>query len=176
MAGQIADRPPAVALAYVDQVRHHGRECPDAQVAIQKQRGDVRAIDGVVMTFVNITGRRRSGAASEQLGLIIDEGFSEVYVCDGETQRFSNVNSVARTALGYTMDELRRLAPPDIEHTSSPSAYKENIERLSGHLERAAFETNHRRKDGTHYPVEVRLARIADPPLIVTNAREIVRK
>jgi two-component system CheB/CheR fusion protein len=143
---------------------------------IRPYRSIDNVIDGVVMTFVDITGRRRSGAASEQLGLIIEEGFSEVYVCDGETLRFSNVNSVARTALGYTMDELRRLAPPDIEHTSSPSAYKENIERLGRHLERAAFETNHRRKDGTHYPVEVRLVRIADPPLIVTNTREIVRK
>jgi two-component system, chemotaxis family, CheB/CheR fusion protein len=82
---------------------------------IRPYRSIDNVIDGVVMTFIDITGRRRSGAASHQLGLIIEDSFSEVFVCDGETLRFSNVNSVARNNLGYTMDELRRLTLTDIE-------------------------------------------------------------
>jgi two-component system, chemotaxis family, CheB/CheR fusion protein len=137
-------------------------------------------IDGVVMTFVDITGGRRAGAASEQLGLIIEEGFSEVYVCDGETLRFTSVNSIARDKLGYTLDELRRITPSDIESRavdSEHSAYAKNIERLrSGQQQLASFETNHRRKDGSLYPVEVRLVRIADPPLIVVNATDLTTR
>jgi two-component system, chemotaxis family, CheB/CheR fusion protein len=140
---------------------------------IRPYRSIDNVIDGVVMTFIDITGRRRSGAASHQLGLIIEDSFSEVYVCDGETLRFSNVNAVARERLGYTMDELRRLSLTEIEHPASRSVYQANIERLrSGKRQRVSFKTSHRRKDGSPYPVEVNLVRIAEPPLIVAYARD----
>jgi PAS domain S-box-containing protein len=124
-------------------------------------------IDGVVMTFVDITGRRRSGAASEQLGSIIEDGFQEVYVCDSETLRFIHVSRSARDNLGYSMDELRGLGPPDID--TETGSFKKRIKRLRAGTKPTSYETVHRRKDGSQYPVEVRLSRVDDPPMIVAH-------
>jgi two-component system, chemotaxis family, CheB/CheR fusion protein len=126
-------------------------------------------IDGVVMTFVNITGRRRSGAASEQLGLIIEDGFQEVYVCDSETLRFVHVSRSARENLGYSVDELRALGPADIAPEMPMDTLNKRIKRLRAGGKPISYKTAHRRKDGSQYPVDVRLSRVSDPPLIVAH-------
>jgi len=134
---------------------------------IRPYRSIDNVIDGVVMTFVDTTGRRRSGAASEQLGTIIEDGFQEVYVCDGETLRFIHVSRSARDNLGYSMDELRGLGPPDID--TETGSFKKRIKRLRAGTKPTSYETVHRRKDGSQYPVEVRLSRVDDPPMIVAH-------
>ena len=135
---------------------------------IRPYRSIDNVIDGVVMTFVDITGRRRSGAASEQLGLVIEDGFQEVYVCDGETLRFIHVSRSARDNLGYSLDELRTLGPPDIKPETGP--FKKSIERLQAGGKPVSYQTVHRRKDGSQYPVDVRLSRVDDPPMIIIHA------
>jgi two-component system, chemotaxis family, CheB/CheR fusion protein len=126
-------------------------------------------IDGVVMTFVDVTGRRRSGAASEQLGLIIEDSFQEVYVCDSETLRFIHASRGARENLGYSVDELRALGPADIAPEIPMETFKRRIKRLKPGSKPVRYTTAHRRKDGSQYPVHVRLSRINDPPLIVAH-------
>ena len=130
-------------------------------------------IDGVVMTFVDITGRRRSGAASEQLGPIIEDGFNEVYVSDSETLRFIHVSRSARDNLGYSLDELRALGPPDIE--AETGSLKRAIKRLRGGSKLVNYKAVHRRKDGSQYSVDVRLSRVDDPPLIVAHVLPTTR-
>ena len=76
---------------------------------IRPYRSVDNVIDGVGMTFVDITGRMRVVAASEQVGLIMEDGFQEVYVCDSETLRFIHVSKSARDNLGYGLDELPQL-------------------------------------------------------------------
>ncbi len=136
---------------------------------IRPYRSIDTVIDGVVMTFVDITGRRRSGAASEQLGLIIEDGFQEVYVCDSETLRFIHASRGARENLGYSVDELRALGPADIAPEMPMEALNKRVKRLRAGGKPVTYKTVHRRKDGSQYPVDVRLSRINDPPLIVAH-------
>jgi PAS domain S-box-containing protein len=138
---------------------------------IRPYRSIDNVIDGVVLIFVDITGRRRAGAASEQVSRIIEEGFDETYILDADTLRFSSVSRRAREHLGYSMDELRRLMPSDIEPEGASSGYRTQIDELTtGKADhRLTFKATHRRKDGSIYPVEARLVRIEDPPLIVIN-------
>jgi two-component system, chemotaxis family, CheB/CheR fusion protein len=134
---------------------------------IRPYRSVDNVIDGVVMTFVDITGRMRVVAASEQVGLIMEDGFQEVYVCDSETLRFIHVSKIARDNLGYSLEELRALGPPDIE--AGTGSFKKRIKRLQAGAKPLSYQTVHRRKDGSQYPVDVRLARVDDPPMIIVH-------
>ena len=47
VTGQVADRPAAVAVANIDQVRHRRCERPDPQVLVEEQRCNVRAVEEI---------------------------------------------------------------------------------------------------------------------------------
>jgi len=88
----------------------------------------------------------------------VEESLNEVYVFDAETLRFIHVNRGARENLGYSMTELEGLTPLDLKPEFTPEAFEQALEPLrSGETEVYQFETIHLRKDGSSYPVEVRL-------------------
>ncbi|MBI4515170.1 MAG: PAS domain S-box protein [Deltaproteobacteria bacterium] len=89
---------------------------------------------------------------------VIARSLNEVYVFDPETLRFSFVNAGACRNLGYTPDELARLTPLDLKPEFTEEAFRAMVAPLrSGEREVLVFETVHRRKDGSDYPVEVHL-------------------
>lgn len=144
---------------------------------IRPYRSIDNVIDGVVMVFLDITGRRRAGSATERLAPIVEDCFHEIYIMDSETLRFTTVNKSARQNLGYTMGELRRLTPAAIEAQASTSVYGHHIQRLSGkNRQGRSFKTSHRRKDGSQYKVDVRLSCLTDPPLIVANVMDLTAR
>jgi diguanylate cyclase (GGDEF)-like protein/PAS domain S-box-containing protein len=56
------------------------------------------------------------------------------------------------------MEELRRLTPLDLKPEITPQSFKEKLKPLrDGSQEQIVFETVHKRKDGSHYDVEVYL-------------------
>jgi len=66
-----------------------------------------------------------------------------------------DVNRQACEALGYAREELVGMHPRDFDHGLGPA----DIGRLAGRARASGvvtFETRHRRKDGTEFPVEIR--------------------
>src|SRR5439155_7754340 len=66
-----------------------------------------------------------------------------------------DVNCQACASLGYTREELVGKIPPDFDPDATPAL----LEKLAASLnagEPVAFESRHRRKDGTLFPVDVR--------------------
>lgn len=105
---------------------------------------------------------RRQGLVSQQrliwLQGLIDRSLNEVYVFDSQTLRFRYVNEGARLNLGYSQAELETLTPVDIKPEFSGQEFNRLLQPLrDGSKERLVFETFHRRKDGSQYPVEVHL-------------------
>lgn len=89
---------------------------------------------------------------------IYENSTSELYVFDPETLKFIKVNKSARMNLRYTEDELLNMTPIEIK----PEFTKESFVRLispllEGKMPEVSFETIHRRKDGTTYPVKIKL-------------------
>ena len=101
---------------------------------------------------------------------ILTDSFEEIYLFDADTLLFIQVSRGALDNLGYSMKEMRRLTAADIKPDLSRAEFEAMIAPLlRGEEDLLVFETRHRRKDGSLYPVEVRLqlAREASPPVFI---------
>ncbi len=106
----------------------------------------------------DITKHRQIENVTARLGRILDQSANEIYVFDATTLRFSQVSQGARENLGYSMEELESLTPVDLKPEFTQKMFAKLIEPLrNGEKEYIAFETVHRRKNGSLYPVEARL-------------------
>jgi PAS domain S-box-containing protein len=88
-----------------------------------------------------------------------------------------DVNRQACTSLGYTRAELLGKTPFDFDPDAAPDFFRRVGERL-GTGETVAFDTRHRRKDGSVFPVEIRLRRFqaGDHPVGLALARDITER
>lgn len=127
----------------------------------------------------DITVRKEAESLNTRLGRIIEQSISEVYVFDVKTLRFITVNRGARENIGYTMEELKTLTPLDIK----PEITRRKFMRLTkplrdGRREELAFETVHKRKDGSTYDVEVRLQLMGfeTPPVFVASIEDVTER
>ena len=107
--------------------------------------------------------RLAAATLNERLGRIVEGSVSEAYVFDGQTCRFELVNRGARENLGYTMDELTGMTPWDIKPELTRDSFLEMVQPLlTGAQPVLEFETVHQRKDGSVYPVAVKLQYFPD--------------
>jgi len=89
---------------------------------------------------------------------VVENSLNEIYVFHPENLKFIMVNRGARENLGYTMAELADMTPLDLKPEFKPENFRKLIGPLTeGRQEKIKFNTVHRRKDGSLYPVEVHL-------------------
>ena len=100
------------------------------------------------------------------------DGYWVVAPADG---RIVEVNQVYARYSGYTRDELLQMRVSDIEGLEDPAAVAARIARIaSGGHDR--FETIHRRKDGSTWPVEITVTLARDTGLFYVFARDITER
>ncbi len=119
------------------------------------------------------------GLSLSRLGQIIEQSINEIYVFDAETLNFIFVNEGARNNLGYSLDELSKLTPIDIKPEFTSLKFNELIKPLrSGGDKAVIFETVHKRKDDSVYPVEVHLQFSGDeePAIFVAIILDITNR
>jgi PAS domain S-box-containing protein len=107
---------------------------------------------------------------------LIDQTTDAIEVVDPETLCFLDVNDKSCRDLGYTRDELLSLKVQDIDHGVDESRMARIAEELkqSGSV---IFESLHRRKDGSTYPVEVNITHVAlDRSYNVNVVRDITER
>jgi two-component system cell cycle sensor histidine kinase/response regulator CckA len=115
-------------------------------------------------------------AAEARLGRLLDESSDEIHLLDAETLRFVHTNATARRNLGYSESELSRMTPADLQSEFTSDAVVALLEPLrTGERDEFRIETYQRRKDGSTYPVEVRLrmARSEQPQVFISVVRDI---
>ncbi len=106
----------------------------------------------------DITQRKQSEERAEYFGKILDESVNELYIFDAETLMFLQANKGALRNLGYTMSEMSTMTPVHVKPEFTQDLFLELLEPLRGGIsQKVDFRTNHRRKNGTTYPVEVHL-------------------
>jgi PAS domain S-box-containing protein len=110
---------------------------------------------------------RRAEVLAQQFGQLLRSSFNEIYLFDAESLRFLQVSEGAKKNLGYSGDELQQLTPLDLKPSFTRKSFGKLLAPLTGGKQQTLlFETVHRRKDGTTYPVEVRLQLIVQEPRI----------
>lgn len=113
------------------------------------------------------------------LGEILDNSWNEIYVFDAGTLKFIRVNRGARENLGYSMAELHDLTPVDLKPSFTVEGFVRELEPLrGGEAGQVRFETEHKRKDGSFYPVEVhvQLSLLDESPVFVAVILDITER
>lgn len=146
------------------------------QIEVRAQLIDWNGRPAVLNALVDVSGRKRAEDSEARLGRIIERSLNEVFTFDAESLLFLEVNLGARSNLGYTLEELRRMTPVDIKPEFDPEMFEEAIMPLrEGTLDKLVFETIHERKDGSAYNVEVHLQLMTEekPFVFVATIKDI---
>ncbi len=120
--------------------------------------------------------RLRAEAALAELGRVIDESEDELYVFELQTLRIVHVSRAATAHLGLTADALATRTILDVFNGMTLDELTTRVRPLHlREVEQVVFEHEHRRADGSTYPVETRVhvSHVREPPVFVAVAREI---
>jgi PAS domain S-box-containing protein len=106
---------------------------------------------------------------------ILQNSFNEIYLFDADSLRYLKTNDGALKNLGYSANELEQLTPLDIKPLYTRESFEVLIAPLRrGEQQSLRFETTHRRKDGTTYPVQVRFQLVeAESPVFLAIVQDI---
>ena len=89
---------------------------------------------------------------------VFDNSLNEIFIFDEETLQFSYANKGGLQNLGYDQEEFYEMTPLDILPEFDETTLRAFINSLlTGEESLLAFESFHKRKDGSLYPVEVHL-------------------
>jgi len=122
-----------------------------------------------------ITKRMQAETKLKLFRALLDNSSDAIEVLDPVTLRFLDINAAGCRALDYTREELLSMSIYDIDTAYSAAPQKVLAQlRESGH---ALFETIHRRKDGSTFPVEVNTVSVElDRPYLLAITRDITKR
>lgn len=132
----------------------------------------------VYATNRDITERKKAENRMKLFHDVLDLSSDAVLIMDGETARPVDFNRAAHEQLGYTREEMPDLSILDIIVTEPGSfIWKDRVKQVkeSGGL---IVERNHRRKDGSVFPVETALTvvEMEGKDYLVAVARDLTEK
>ncbi len=149
---------------------------------VHNEQNQLVAIQG---TARDITGQKQAAEAIALFRALVDHANDAIEVLDPETGRFLDANERCGQIHGYTREEYLALTVFEVD----PQFAVVGTKGWRGHLEVLerfgflVFETEHRRKDGSTFPVEVnasyvRLARHYIIAVVrdITERRQIERQ
>ncbi len=136
---------------------------------------DVETLQTIADEVWLVVQRRRAEREASRFSRVLEQSLNEIYIFDSKTLLFTMVNKGARLNLGYSMDELRGMTPPDIDPKFNFETLVKFLEPLrSGATEQVMATSIHRRKDGTCYNVEIHIQLMdEEPPVFVAMVQDI---
>ncbi len=112
---------------------------------------------GRIWVFRDITERKRTEESLKLFRTLLDKSNDAILIIDMATGQFSDVNEKACTDLGYNRSELLDMKVFDIDPNQTPEGFQLHIKE-SQQSNPTIFESLHRRKDGSTFPVEINVA------------------
>lgn len=112
-----------------------------------------------------VAGRTAELAASnaelQRFRDILDHSADAIFIVDRASLRFIDANQTACDRLGYSREELLRMGPHDIAPYLNKEMVAARLDEIIASPDRAGIvDSFHKRRDGSLYPVEVRLRAI----------------
>lgn len=153
----------------------HYRWIEDHLTALTNADGEIYELLG---GWIDITETKKVEQKNLMLGSMLDQSSNEIIVVDSRTLYFKHVNRGGVSNLGYCLDELVEMTLPDICPECDTDFFTHLLAPLiSGEKSQIYYETLHRRKDGSCYPVEVWLQlHHYDTDLLVAIALDITQR
>ncbi len=130
----------------------------------------------IVRVVRDITHRKQAEKQLKLFRTLLDNSSDAIEVLDPVTFHFVDMNETECRVLGYSREELLTMSVFDIDPNVSADSLKMiDVQlRQSG---RVRFETVHRRKDGSTFPVEISSSLIKlDKPYLLSIARDITER
>jgi PAS domain S-box-containing protein len=162
---ELGEKNPRVLMDYVPEtgyrlflVRHRlaSGEVRDVEVLAGILRFNGRPF--IHSIIHDVTEREEAFRERRLLYETIDASVSEVFIFSTQDHRFIYASRGARENLGFTMDELRNMTPLDLKKDMKPYPFAQILDELSsGRKNLVVFRTAHYRKNGSSYPVEVKI-------------------
>ena len=145
-------------------------------VTVVAENGRAVKLRGILL---DITQSKRSEEALLLFRTLIDHTTDAIEVIDPATSRFLDVNETACRTHGYTRAEFLALSVPDVEtklDLGTPERWKNNIAEIRRAGSRI-IEGEHRRKDGSTFPVEINANYVhLDRDYLVSIVRDITER
>lgn len=112
----------------------------------------------VIGTMHDITDWHVAQEQNRRLAGVLEASLNEIYIFDAGTFLFQHVNRCARENLGYSMEEFHNLEAWTVAPGYTRKHFSEFLAPLiSGETNLLSLDGVLKRKDGSQYPVEVRL-------------------
>lgn len=157
---------------------------PDGEIRIVHNQGEATydeegeplRLSGTVQ---DITERKKAEETSNRFGRILDLSVNEFYVFDAVSLLIVHANETGLQSIGYTMDELRHMAPYELSGDLTREKFQQALAPLrDGTKQTVTFETVRKRKDGSGYPIEVQIQHFdnEDPPVFVATVLNITER
>ena len=157
---------------------------PDGAVRVVHSQGDVTRDEagrplrqfGVLQDLTELRRTEYELRASEgRFRTFVDHATDAFFLFDEEST-IVDVNRHACDSLGYTREELIGMRPADFDSGLDEASIRRLRERMVAG-ETLTFETRHRRKDGTVFPVEIRAGQFEqDGRRFLALARDITER
>ncbi|MCB1176770.1 MAG: PAS domain S-box protein, partial [Leptospiraceae bacterium] len=114
-----------------------------------------------LLNINNLTSIKLKETIQLKLTHAIEKSLNEIYIFNEKSLKFEFVNEGARNNLGYESDELSNMTPIEIKPLFDRGSFHKLLEQLnSGSETKIIFQTIHKRKNNSVYPVEVHLQKI----------------
>lgn len=127
--------------------------------------------------FRDITDRQQREKELQRFRTLLHQSYDGIFIIDADDFEIIDANDTICEWLGYSREEIFSMHPWDIEMTmSDPAVWPKGLARLQeiGHM---MEEGTNRRKDGSTFPVEVRLSLVSlERDYIVVQIRDITER
>lgn len=137
--------------------------------------GQLGEVTGVVLVLHDITERQQTENLLTRYKLLFEYA-RDILLFVGMDARIIEANHAAQMAYGYTHDELCSMTIYDLRDSTTSTSVSSQMQQAD--YEGILFETRHRRKDGSSFPVEVnsRGAEFHGKQVLLSVIRDISRR
>jgi len=131
---------------------------------------------GIILVYYE-ENRHMLASSEQRFRRLLNSAGDAIFVHDISNGRIADVNEYACQTLGYTREEMLALRPSEIEVGFPPEKIIDITRRLAPGSP-GTVEGMHRRKDGSTFPVEVRLSLFEEEKenLVLAIVRDITER
>lgn len=175
--------------AFGKRIRREGEVQFDA---IHVARDGTQIPVGVTATLVNIANEeyvlsvardlreiKQKEKAEERFGRLLDHSWDEILIFEADGLTIVQANDGALDNLGYNSSEILAMTYDQLLGDMDKYDLQQTLKPLNDGLDSVViFEANHRRKDGSEYPVEIRvqMSHSEVPAVYLVNVHDITER